>query len=57
MYVCICKGITDKQIEEVIQNGACTLNEIRKILPVAKSCCKCVPKIKEMISDDNFKKD
>ena len=43
MYVCLCKGITDTQIQEAVGLGAASLKDVRKELGVATQCCKCLP--------------
>lgn len=41
MYVCICNGVTDKQIIKQAQSGATTLRDLQDSLGVATSCGKC----------------
>lgn len=41
MYVCLCKGITDRQIKAAIDDGASSLRQLRKALGVASQCGKC----------------
>lgn len=48
MYVCICHGVTDKQIEQTIENGAETIGAISQELKVGTQCgqcCSCTKKI------------
>ncbi|MDY0067985.1 MAG: (2Fe-2S)-binding protein [Steroidobacteraceae bacterium] len=40
MYVCVCHGISDRQIREIVDRGASSLDEVQVHLPVA-SCCGC----------------
>ncbi|MFL0811559.1 MAG: bacterioferritin-associated ferredoxin [Agarilytica sp.] len=49
MFVCICKGITDTQIREAIDNGAENMGEIRQELGVSSQCGRCVPAVKEVV--------
>ncbi len=49
MYVCICEGITDHQIEDAIASGCSTIRTLRKELNVAKDCGQCLEEIFEMI--------
>ncbi|MFT5118377.1 MAG: bacterioferritin-associated ferredoxin [Kiritimatiellia bacterium] len=51
MFVCLCKGITDTQIKQSIQNGASSLRDIRRELGVATQCCKCLPTAREVINE------
>ncbi|MCV6637315.1 (2Fe-2S)-binding protein, partial [Candidatus Albibeggiatoa sp. nov. NOAA] len=41
MYICICQGVTDKQIHNAVCNGACSMRELRECLGVVKQCGKC----------------
>ncbi|GAB5415074.1 MAG: bacterioferritin-associated ferredoxin [Congregibacter sp.] len=41
MYVCICNGITDKQIRKAVSSGASSLQELRDQLGVASQCGSC----------------
>jgi len=49
MYVCICHGITDRQIRRAVDQGARTLSEVRKHLPVAACCGRCAASARELI--------
>lgn len=40
MYVCLCNAVTDRQIREVVEQGARSLDEVQRCLPVA-TCCGC----------------
>ncbi|HXK40000.1 MAG TPA: (2Fe-2S)-binding protein [Candidatus Paceibacterota bacterium] len=49
MYVCLCHGISDRQIRDVVRRGAESLDEVQAHLPVA-SCCGCCEDVaREMI--------
>lgn len=41
MYVCLCHGITDKTIEQSIEDGAITMKQLSQELKVATQCGKC----------------
>lgn len=41
MYVCLCKGITDKQIREAVADGVGSFSELRSELGIASQCGKC----------------
>jgi bacterioferritin-associated ferredoxin len=41
MYVCICNGITDRQIREAVAGGATSLEELHDELGVASQCGSC----------------
>ncbi len=44
MYVCICQGITDREIREAAGRGARSVRDLKRELGVATGCgtCACV---------------
>jgi bacterioferritin-associated ferredoxin len=51
MYICICHQITDRQIRRVVEQGASTLCEVQRRLPVGGCCGCCVESAKALISE------
>ncbi len=51
MYVCLCKGITDRQIKAAIDNGASSIGQLRKALGVASQCGKCSATTRELLQE------
>ena len=51
MYVCLCKGITDRQIKAAIHNGASSISQLRKALGVASQCGKCSATTREILQE------
>lgn len=51
MYVCLCKGITDRQIKAAIDDGACSMGKLRKSLGVATQCGKCSVATREILAE------
>lgn len=51
MYVCLCNGITDKQIRREVARGAQSLNDLRERLGVASQCGSCSNYAIEMINE------
>jgi len=41
MYVCICNSVTDRQIREARDDGACSLEALGRELKVATCCGRC----------------
>ena len=41
MYVCICKGVTDKQIREYREQGVNTFQQLRECTGIGTQCGKC----------------
>lgn len=51
MYVCICKGITDRQIRSAVADGAGNLSQVSRELGVASQCGKCACLAKDVIQE------
>ena len=41
MYVCVCNGITDRQIRSAVALGARSLSDLQSTLGVATCCGRC----------------
>ncbi len=52
MYVCLCRGITDQDIKDAVENGAESYREIRDLLNLGTCCGRCVPEARAIISDE-----
>ena len=50
MYVCICKGVTDSQIQQALDQGA-DYKSLREEFGVATDCGQCGNYCKQMIKD------
>lgn len=50
MYVCLCQGVTDKQIYGAISEGARSMRDLRRQLGVCARCGKCGPCAREMLT-------
>lgn len=51
MYVCVCEGITDKQIKKAIDSGANTVRKLHDELGVASQCGQCGRCAKKILSE------
>lgn len=51
MYVCVCHGITERQIVRAVEQGARTLGEVQMQLPVGGCCGRCEDCAREVIRD------
>jgi len=49
MYVCLCKGVTCRQIKEAAGNGVFSMKGLAQQLGVATQCGKCGPLAKEVL--------
>ncbi|AFY38755.1 BFD domain protein (2Fe-2S)-binding domain protein [[Leptolyngbya] sp. PCC 7376] len=41
MYVCICRGITEKQIREAVEEETCSMQELSSVMGVGMDCGTC----------------
>ena len=41
MYVCVCKGVSDRMIREAVSDGARSWREVRERTECASQCGKC----------------
>lgn len=51
MYVCICKAVTDSQLETAINEGLCTRRQLFECFGVGSDCGKCNKEIRELINN------
>ena len=52
MYVCICNGVTEREIRQAVGLGVTTLTELREGLGVAGCCGKCGSCAKDILRDE-----
>jgi bacterioferritin-associated ferredoxin len=48
MYVCICKGVTDREIRSAVEDGIHTVRGLRKELGCTGQCGKCKAQVCEI---------
>ena len=53
MYVCICNGVTDKEIKKAVAAGAGSLAEVRERLGVASQCGSCADMAMAIIEENS----
>ncbi len=51
MYVCICKGVTDKAIREQVAAGARSLAEVSRATGCSTQCGKCSCFAESLVSE------
>ena len=51
MYICICHGVTDTQIETAIDDGAVTMKQLTNELSVGSQCGKCCQCTKRVLNN------
>lgn len=50
MYVCLCKAITERQLESAIKEGLCTRKQLFECLGVGGDCGKCNKEVFQMLN-------
>jgi bacterioferritin-associated ferredoxin len=50
MYVCVCRAVTDGQIQKAIGEGACTRRELVECFGVGRVCGKCNDDVKALLA-------
>ncbi|WP_116474404.1 bacterioferritin-associated ferredoxin [Zobellella maritima] len=55
MYVCLCKGITERQLRAAIAEGKTEFKELKRELGVSSQCGKCVPVAMAILAEENAK--
>ena len=51
MYICICNGLTERDIRACADEGACTLRELEHCLGVGAGCGRCKPAAAELLRE------
>lgn len=51
MLVCICKGVSDKDIKKAIHEGATGFRDVSVQLGVGSCCGQCAPYARELITE------
>lgn len=51
MYICICNGVTDRDIRNAAASGCTTIRELKRELGVASECGKCASCAKDVLND------
>lgn len=51
MLVCVCNGVSDRDIESALQDGASSYKEVRSALGIGSCCGQCKPYAKEMVGE------
>jgi bacterioferritin-associated ferredoxin len=49
MVICLCKGVSDKKIHQLIAGGAKSLRDIMASCQAGSDCGSCVCAVKEML--------
>lgn len=51
MYVCLCHGVTDREIREAADNGVTSMRQLGKELGVGRQCGRCAATAREILRE------
>jgi len=51
MYICLCRGVTERQIQDAINKGFNNYSKIRSKLQVGMQCGKCACHVKQIVKE------
>ena len=51
MYICLCHGVTDRDIRACIEEGAGSMRELRAKLAVGTQCGKCACHVRGILEE------
>ena len=50
MIVCLCRGVSEAALQDIIDRGATTVREIAEACGAGRDCGACCPMVKELLS-------
>ena len=51
MVVCLCKGISDRKIRALVQDGATSVRDIIRTCQAGSDCGSCLCQLKELVAE------
>lgn len=51
MYVCLCHGVTDREIREAAENGVSSMRQLGKEMGVGRQCGRCAGTAREILRE------
>ncbi len=51
MYICVCKAVSDKRIERVVEQGVRRLKDLKDMTGLGSCCGKCLPEARRCLTD------
>ena len=49
MYICLCKGVSDRDINQAMHEGACSVEQIMACTGAGTRCGSCIPTLEDMV--------
>ena len=57
MYICHCRGVTDREIRAAIQDGAATIADLSRMCDAGGRCRGCWPALTELLAEVESRSD
>ena len=51
MYICICKGVTDREIVQEVEAGARSIDDVKSKTGCSSQCGKCLFRASKLVQD------
>ena len=51
MFVCVCRGVSDREIRQCADLGATTLEDLRESVGVASCCGRCASMAEQILAE------
>ena len=51
MYVCVCKAVTERELQKAINEGARTVRELKDKLKITESCGTCLESVQLYVKE------
>jgi bacterioferritin-associated ferredoxin len=50
MFVCLCHGVTGREVAHAVQNGACTSKQVATLCGAGSDCGRCRATVRAIIA-------
>lgn len=50
MYICVCKAVSDKRIQQLVAEGVTSVRAISHLTGLGSCCGTCVPQAREVVA-------
>jgi bacterioferritin-associated ferredoxin len=56
MYVCLCKGVVENQIRELVAEGVCGVRDVQRACLAGSDCGACIQAIRQLLTEETKNK-
>ena len=57
MFVCLCHGVSDKKIKQLVEGGMSSVKQIQQTCKAGSDCGQCLAQVKDFISEASKSKE